>query len=58
MKSIYQVTHKDTLVKYLLSRDRKIKSLQKQIDDLKNIGLSNDMKKDLLIDLKNFLVTK
>tara|TARA_Y100000996_G_scaffold320949_1_gene257081 strand:+ start:204 stop:380 length:177 start_codon:yes stop_codon:yes gene_type:complete len=58
MKSIYQVTHKDTLVKYLLSRDRKIKSLQKQIDDLKNIGLSNDMKKDLLIDFKNFLVTK
>ena len=36
MKSIYQITHKDTLVKYLLSRDRKIKSLQKQIDDLKN----------------------
>ena len=58
MKSIYQVTHKDTLVKYLLSRDRKIKSLQKQIDDLKNVGLSNDMKKDLLIDFKNFLVTK
>ena len=58
MKSIYQITHKDTLVKYLLSRDRKIKSLQKQIDDLKNIGLSNDMKKDLLIDFKNFLVTK
>ena len=36
MKSIYQVTHKGTLVKYLLSRDRKIKSLQKQIDVLKN----------------------
>ena len=36
MKSIYQITHKDTLVKYLLSRDRKIKSLQKQIDVLKN----------------------
>ena len=36
MKSVYQVTHRDTLVKYLLSRDRKIKSLQKQIDDLKN----------------------
>lgn len=36
MKSVYQVTHRDTLVKYLLSRDRKIKQLQKQIDDLKN----------------------
>ena len=36
MKSIYQVTHKGTLVKYLLSMDRKIKSLQKQIDVLKN----------------------
>ena len=36
MKSIYQVTHKGTLVKYLLSRDRKIKQLQKQIDVLKN----------------------
>ncbi len=35
-KSIYQITHKGTLVKYLLSRDRKIKSLQKQIDVLKN----------------------
>ena len=57
-KSIYQVIHKDTLVKYLMSRDRKIKSLQKQIDDLKNVGLSNDLKKDLLIDFKNFLVTK
>ena len=41
-----------------MSRDRKIKSLQKQIDDLKNVGLSNDIKKDLLIDFKNFLVTK
>ena len=57
-KSIYQAIHKDTLVKYLMSRDRKIKSLQKQIDDLKNVGLSNDIKKDLLIDFKNFLVTK
>mgnify|MGYP001320720174 FL=1 len=36
MKSIYQITHKGTLVKYLLSRDRKIKQLQKQIDGLKN----------------------
>ena len=36
MKSIYQITHKGTLVKYLLSRDRKIKQLQKQIDVLKN----------------------
>ena len=36
MKSVYQITHRDTLVKYLLSRDRKIKQLQKQIDDLKN----------------------
>ena len=35
-KSIYQITHKGTLVKYLLSRDRKIKQLQKQIDVLKN----------------------
>jgi len=41
-----------------MSRDRKIKSLLKQIDDLKSIGLSNDMKKDLLIDFKNFLITK
>ena len=57
-KSTYQAIHKDTLVKYLMSRDRKIKSLQKQIDDLKNVGLSNDIKKDLLIDFKNFLVTK
>lgn len=57
-KSLYQAIHKDTLVKYLMSRDRKIKSLQKQIDDLKNVGLSNDIKKDLLIDFKNFLVTK
>ena len=57
-KSLYQAIHKDTLVKYLMSRDRKIKSLQKQIDDLKNVGLSNDMKKNLLIDFKNFLVTK
>ena len=57
-KSLYQAIHKDTLVKYLMSRDRKIKSLQKQIDDLKNVGLSNDIKKYLLIDFKNFLVTK
>ena len=57
-KSLYQAIHKDTLVKYLMSRDRKIKSLQKQIDDLKNVGLSTDIKKDLLIDFKNFLVTK
>ena len=57
-KSLYQAIHKDTLVKYLMSRDRKIKSLQKQIDDLKKVGLSNDIKKDLLIDFKNFLVTK
>ena len=57
-KSLYQAIHKDTLVKYLMSSDRKIKSLQKQIDDLKNVGLSNDIKKDLLIDFKNFLVTK
>tara|TARA_Y100001937_G_scaffold34042_1_gene48609 strand:- start:353 stop:538 length:186 start_codon:yes stop_codon:yes gene_type:complete len=57
-KSTYQAIHKDTLVKYLMSRDRKIKSLLKQIDDLKSIGLSNDMKKDLLIDFKNFLITK
>ena len=57
-KSLYQAIHKDTLVKYLMSRDRKIKSLQKQIDDLKNVGLSNDIKKDLLIDFKHFLVTK
>ena len=57
-KSLYQAIHKDTLVKYLMSRDRKIKSLQKQIDDLKNVGLSNDIKKVLLIDFKNFLVTK
>lgn len=35
-KSLYQAIHKDTLVKYLMSRDRKIKSLQKQIDVLKN----------------------
>ena len=35
-KAIYQVTHRGTLVKYLLSRDRKIKQLQKQIDVLKN----------------------
>ena len=35
-KSLYQAIHKDTLVKYLMSRDRKIKSQQKQIDDLKN----------------------
>lgn len=35
MKSVYQVTHRDTLVRYLLSRDRKIKQLQKQIDVLK-----------------------
>ena len=35
-KSIYQAIQKDTLVKYLMSRDRKIKSLQKQIDVLKN----------------------
>tara|TARA_B100000925_G_scaffold155908_1_gene116994 strand:- start:186 stop:371 length:186 start_codon:yes stop_codon:yes gene_type:complete len=57
-KSTYQAIHKDTLVKYLMSRDRKIKSLLKQIDDLKSNGLSNDMKKDLLIDFKNFLITK
>ena len=57
-KSLYQAIHKDTLVKYLMSRDRKIKSLLKQIDDLKSNGLSNDMKKDLLIDFKNFLITK
>tara|TARA_B100000287_G_scaffold328373_1_gene312867 strand:- start:70 stop:255 length:186 start_codon:yes stop_codon:yes gene_type:complete len=57
-KSLYQAIHKDTLVKYLMSRDRKIKSLQKQIDDLKNVGLSNDMKKNLLVDFKNFLITK
>jgi hypothetical protein len=36
MKSVYQITHRDTLVKYLLSRDRKIKQLKKQIDDLKS----------------------
>ena len=36
-KSLYQAIHKDTLVKYLMSRDRKIKSLQKQIDDLKQV---------------------
>ena len=35
MKSVYQVTQRGTLVKYLLSRDRKIKQLQKQIDVLK-----------------------
>ena len=57
-KSLYQAIHKDTLVKYLMSRDRKIKSLQKQIDDLKNVGLSNDMKKGLLIDFRDFLLQK
>ena len=49
-KSTYDAIHKGTLVKYLMSRDRKIKQLQKQLDDIKKNGLSNDMKKDLLID--------
>jgi len=35
-KSIYQITHKDTLVRYLMSRDREIKKLKKEIETLKN----------------------
>jgi hypothetical protein len=35
-KSIYQITHKDTLVRYLLSRDRKIRKLEKELETLKN----------------------
>ena len=57
-KSLYQAIHKDTLVKYLMSRDRKIKQLQKQLDDIKANGLSNDMKKDLLVDFRDFLLQK
>jgi|TARA_R100000030_G_scaffold19927_1_gene14238 hypothetical protein len=57
-KSTYDAIHKGTLVKYLMSRDRKIKQLQKQLDDIKKNGLSNDMKKDLLIDFRNFLLQK
>jgi len=57
-KSLYQSIHKGTLVKYLMSRDRKIKQLQKQLDDIKNNRLSNDMKKDLLVDFRNFLLQK
>ncbi len=57
-KSTYQAIHKDTLVKYLMSRDRKIKNLQKQLDDIKTNGLSNDMKKGLLIDFRDFLLQK
>jgi hypothetical protein len=57
-KSLYQSIHKGTLVKYLMSRDRKIKQLQKQLDDIKANGLSNDMKKDLLVDFRNFLLQK
>ena len=41
-----------------MSRDRKIKKLQKQLDDIKANGLSNDMKKDLLVDFRNFLLQK
>jgi len=57
-KSLYQSIHKGTLVKYLMSRDRKIKQLQKQLDDIKNNRLSNDMKKDLLVDFRDFLLQK
>jgi len=57
-KSLYQSIHKGTLVNYLMSRDRKIKQLQKQLDDIKANGLSNDMKKDLLVDFRNFLLQK
>jgi len=57
-KSLYQSIHKGTLVKYLMSRDRKIKQLQKQLDDIKANGLSNDMKKDLLVDFRDFLLQK
>ena len=32
----YQMIPKDTLVKYLMSRDKQIKSLQKRIEELEN----------------------
>ena len=41
-----------------MSRDRKIKKLQKQLDDIKSNRLSNDMKKDLLVDFRDFLLQK
>ena len=35
-KSTYEAIHKGTLVKYLMSRDREIKKLKKEIETLKN----------------------
>ena len=50
--------HKGTLVKYLMSRDRKIKQLQKQLDDIKKNGLSNDMKKGPFNRFQKLFTTK
>ena len=41
-----------------MSRDRKIKQLQKQLDDIKKNGLSNDMKKDLFSRFPRLFTTK